>query len=121
MKILVVDDSKAMRMIVVRTVKQAGFESHAFEEAVNGAEGLRAILQGKPGLVLSDWNMPEMTGIEMLQKLRAGGDMTPVGFVTSEASGEMKKLAADSGAAFFVTKPFTADAMREALGQLIKA
>jgi two-component system, chemotaxis family, chemotaxis protein CheY len=115
MKILVVDDSKAMRMIVVRTLRQAGFSGHDVVEAENGKEGLELTQSIKPGLVLSDWNMPEMTGIELLRTLRDQGDTTPFGFVTSEGSAEMRKRAEAAGALFLIAKPFTADVFAEVL------
>ena len=86
MKILIVDDSKAMRMIVQRTLKQAGFENIQPLEANNGLEALQVVDQQQPDLVLSDWNMPEMKGIELLQALRANGKQVPLGFITSESS-----------------------------------
>ena len=115
MKILVVDDSKAMRSIVMRTLRQAGFGSHEMAEASNGAEALKAIQAGSPDLVLCDWNMPEMNGIDLLRSLKTSGTRLKFGFVTSEGTPDMKKLAADTGANFFITKPFTADAFKAAL------
>ena len=69
MKIMIVDDSAAMRMIVKKTLRQAGFEGHEISEAEDGAKALAAIQSASPDLVLSDWNMPNMTGIELLEKL----------------------------------------------------
>ena len=119
MKILIVDDSKAMRMIVLRTLRQAGFADHTFVEAANGQEALTAIRSDPPGLVLSDWNMPELSGIQLLQALRAEGQAVKFGFVTSEGTPEMRKLAQDSGAAFLITKPFTAEVFQEQLKPLV--
>jgi two-component system chemotaxis response regulator CheY len=65
--------------------------------------------------VLSDWNMPHMTGVEVLRQLRANGNAVPFGFVTSEGTPEMKSQAEEAGALFLVTKPFTADTFRDAL------
>lgn len=107
MKILIVDDSKAMRMIVIRTLKQAGFSGFTTLEAENGAQALQVIEKDKPDLVLSDWNMPEMKGIDLLKKLRESGNFTRLGFITSESGPEIAKEAEDAGAAFIVTKPFT--------------
>ena len=90
MKILVVDDSRVMRTIVNRTLRQAGFEAHPVSEAEDGLVALAAIEADPPGLVLSDWNMPEMTGIELLRELRSRGNTVPFGFVTSEGSPEMR-------------------------------
>ncbi len=119
MKILIVDDSKAMRMIVTRTLRQAGFGEHEFAEAENGAEGLAHVQANAPDLVLSDWNMPEMTGIEFLQALRAAGNEVRFGFVTSESTDAMRGLASESGALFLIAKPFTADTFAEALGGVL--
>jgi two-component system chemotaxis response regulator CheY len=109
MKILIVDDSKAMRAIVRRHVAQAGFESAEISECENGQEALEAVRSARPDVVLSDWNMPVMTGIELLESLRAESIDVPLGFVTSESSDEFKERAFDSGASFMITKPFTAD------------
>ena len=119
MKVLVVDDSRVMRQIVVRTLRQAGFGDLDIVEAANGAQALDVVPAEVPDLVLSDWNMPEMTGIELLAALRARGDDTPFGFVTSETSAEMRLRADAAGASFLITKPFNADAFAEALGPLL--
>jgi two-component system, chemotaxis family, chemotaxis protein CheY len=121
MNVLVVDDSRAMRMIVSRTLRQAGYDSLTITEAENGREALQAITASAPDLVLSDWNMPEMTGIELLQALRRGGQQVPFGFVTSEGSDEMRSLADSSGALFLIAKPFTADTFRDALAPVLGA
>ncbi|MEW6746039.1 MAG: response regulator [Planctomycetota bacterium] len=115
MSILIVDDSKAMRIIVARTLRQAGFGNHALQEATNGAEALAAIKGSPPDLVLCDWNMPEMNGIELLEKLRSAHSKVKFGFVTSEASPEMKEKAEAAGALFVITKPFTAEMFQQTL------
>ena len=119
MKILIVDDSKAMRLIVRRTLRQAGFEAHAVVEACNGREALESVRQAKPDLILSDWNMPEMSGIELLDALKAEGVTVKFGFVTTERTPEMRIRASDAGASFLIVKPFTPDDFKEALGQLL--
>ena len=119
MKILIVDDSRVMRQIVTRTLRQAGYDGHDLVEAGNGREGLEAVTEHAPDLVLSDWNMPEMTGIDMLQALRASGRTVPVGFVTSESSPEMASRAEAAGAMFFITKPFTPEGFRDALDPVL--
>lgn len=119
MRILIVDDSKAMRSIVMRSLRQAGFGNHTFEEAANGLEALGLIRSNPPDLVLADWNMPEMNGITLLQTLRAEGTTTRFGFITSESSGDVKELAAANGAAFLLTKPFTVEALQVALAMVI--
>ena len=119
MKLLIVDDSRAMRMIVARTLKQAGYSGYTTIEASDGAEALEKISEEKPDVVLSDWNMPEMKGIELLQKVREKGNKVPFGFITSESSAEVKKLAIDEGAQFVITKPFTVDSIREQLDSVL--
>jgi len=118
-KILIVDDSKAMRMIVTRTLRQAGFDNHDYLEACDGAEALAVIAAERPDLVLSDWNMPEVNGIELLQRLREAGDEVRFGFVTSESTDAMRALAADSGALFLIAKPFTAETFAQALSGVL--
>ena len=115
MKILIVDDSRVMRQIVTRTLRQAGYDGHDLVEASNGLEGIEAVNTHAPDLVLSDWNMPEMSGIDCLSALRAAGSQVPFGFVTSEGSEDMRKRAEAAGAAFLIAKPFTPEAFDEAL------
>ncbi len=117
MQILVVDDSRAMRSIVIRAVRAAGVEAQ-FLEAQNGAEALAAIREAKPDLVLSDWNMPEMSGIDLLKALRAEGNGVAFGFVTSEGETSQRERAREAGALFLIVKPFSPDAVKEALAAL---
>lgn len=119
MKVFVVDDSRAMRMIVKRTLSQAeGFGSAEITEAADGSEALGLIRAATPDLVLSDWNMPEMTGIQLLEALRAEGNTVTFGFVTSESTPEMYERAMGAGASFLVTKPFTARNFELALARI---
>ena len=74
MDILLVDDSKTMRMIVQRAIRQAGYRSLTVGEAENGAQALEKLQGQKPMLILSDWNMPEMSGLEFLLHVRAAQD-----------------------------------------------
>lgn len=120
MDILLVDDSKTMRMLVQRAIRQAGYRSLAIGEAENGLQALESLQKEKPKLVLSDWNMPEMSGIELLQSLRQKGDKTPFGFITSESSAEIKNLAMSSGASFLLTKPFNPDDVQAALDPVLE-
>lgn len=119
MKVLIVDDSKAMRMIVQRALRQAGFNNIQPLEASNGVEALRVIEQQSPDVVLSDWNMSEMKGIELLLALRAKGLQVPLGFITSDSSPEFFEQATAAGAAFVIVKPFTLAAMKRALKSLL--
>lgn len=119
MNILIVDDSKAMRMIVRRTLRQAGFGDHVVNEASNGKEALEAIRVGRPDLVLSDWNMPEMTGIELLDTLRTSGIHLNFGFVTTERTEEMRLRAQKAGAMFLIVKPFTPEDFQSVLAPIL--
>ena len=119
MKILVADDSRVMRQIVVRTLRQAGYGSAEVVEAENGADALAKVATEQPDIVLSDWNMPEMTGIDFLRSLRAGGDQRPFGFVTSEGSPAMRDQAAQAGAQFLIAKPFTPEMFSEQLDAIL--
>jgi len=119
MKIMIVDDSAAMRMIVKKTLRQAGFEGHDISEAEDGAKALDVIKATPPDLVLSDWNMPNMTGIELLEKLAADGVKIKFGFVTTEATPDMRTRATTAGAKFLISKPFTPESFKEVLGPII--
>lgn len=115
MDIMLVDDSRVMRQLVRRTLRQAGYDLGQVVEAENGKDAMTKLGSFRPQLVLSDWNMPEMNGIEMLEALRAKGDKIPVGFVTSESTVSMRTKALTTGALFLLTKPFTAEEFRTAL------
>lgn len=115
MKILIVDDSKAMRMIVQRTLRQAGYTDHAVTEASDGAEALDALRKEPFDLVLSDWNMPQMSGIELLHAIQAEKLGVRFGFVTSEGTPPMRQQASDAGALFLIAKPFTVESFQQAL------
>ena len=117
---MVVDDSKAMRMIVRRTLKQAGFGSYEVEEASNGVEALAKIRLDAPRLVLSDWNMPDMSGYELLTQLREANIHVPFAMITTEGTPEMRAKAAQAGALFVIQKPFTPDEVARALATVLK-
>lgn len=115
MKLLIADDSKAMRLVIGHMLRQAGYRGHEIVEAADGEEALSVIERESPDLIISDWNMPGKTGIEVLQQLRQDGNRTTFGFVTTEVSHEMRALAEASGAAFLIGKPFTPDDFQRAL------
>ena len=120
-RILVADDSRVMRQIVIRTLRRAGYADHTFLEAADGASALELARTESPDLVLSDWNMPAPDGLEVLRRLRASGDPVPFGFVTSESSVEMRRRAHAAGAQFVIGKPFDADSFRDALAPVLPA
>jgi two-component system chemotaxis response regulator CheY len=119
MDILLVDDSKTMRMIVQRAIRQAGFRGLTVTEAENGAQALEKLRAEQPKLILSDWNMPEMSGSDFLLQVRAAQNKVPFGFITSEASPAIKELAISSGASFLITKPFSPEDVQAALAPIL--
>ena len=117
MRVLIVDDSKAMRMIVRRTLRQAGFEGCTEMEASNGKEGLEQVQAACPDLILSDWNMPEMNGFDFVRAVRAEHiyDGVLLMMVTTETEMENVVRALAAGANEYVMKPFTKEVILEKL------
>lgn len=115
MKVLVVDDSKAMRSIIGRGLRQAGFEKLTIAEASDGEEALKAIGEFGPNLVLSEWTIPGMSGLELLQSARAGGFESAFVFITAEGTPHMRELALGSGATSVIAKPFTPRVLQKTL------
>ena len=115
-KALVVDDSKAVRMILAKTLKELGFE---VREAANGREALEVIEAEKTAvtLVLADWNMPEINGLELLKRLRQNPELSSlvVVMVTTETELDQMAAALEAGANEYVMKPFTKDILVEKL------
>lgn len=120
MELLLVDDSRTMRMLVQRAIRQAGFNGITFIEAENGIDALQKLTTHSPKLILSDWNMPEMSGIDFLRNLRSQNIRIPFGFITSEGSKEIRDLAMHAGADFLLTKPFTPEDVYSSLHPLLE-
>lgn len=120
MKVLIVDDSETMRMIVVKSLRQAGFTTFEPVEAGSARDALAAIAKGGIDLVLSDVNMPEITGIELVKVIRAKFPLLPIIMVTTESSPEMRDRMMQAGANGIILKPFPPEHLKEALGQYIK-
>ena len=118
MHALIIDDSRSMRMIIGRIIREIGFE---ITEAGDGQQALTRLEEGcKPDLILVDWNMPEMNGYEFVQAVRANPlyDASRIVMVTTESElGQISK-ALDAGANEYVMKPFTADVIRDKLAIL---
>ncbi|MGB5247042.1 MAG: response regulator [Woeseia sp.] len=119
MNILVVDDSTAMRMMVVRTLRQAGYSGNDVTQAEDGAVALAQIRTSCPDLVLADWNMPNMSGLELLQALRAEGNEVDFGFITTESTQAMRRKATEAGAKFLIAKPFTVESFEKVLALVL--
>jgi two-component system, chemotaxis family, chemotaxis protein CheY len=117
-KVLVVDDFPTMRRIVKNLLKQLGYEN--IDEAEDGAQALTKLKAGGYGLVITDWNMPVMEGIDLLKNLRADEALKdlPVLMVTAEAEKDKVITAIKAGVDNYVVKPFTAEVLKEKLEKI---
>ena len=124
MRVLLVDDSKVMRKIIMRGMAQAGFKIDQYLEASDGEQGLDVLKkEGKVDLILSDWNMPIMDGLEFVEEVRAGADETkdiPIIMVTTEGGEKKVEESLSAGANGHIKKPFTPADLQGALGQYLK-
>ena len=119
MNILIVDDSRTMRMIVRRTLRQANIGAHNVEEAEDGQDALNKLRAFPADLILSDWNMPNMDGMALLEAVRASGNgRVQFGFITSQSSVESRERARQAGAMFLLTKPFSPEDIEGALAPM---
>jgi len=112
---IVVDDSRAIRMILSRTLRELGFQ---VREAGNGIDALAVLGDGpRADLVMADWNMPVMDGLELLRKIRASPAFAtvPVVMVTTEAEIDQMTTALQAGATEYIMKPFTKEILADKL------
>jgi two-component system chemotaxis response regulator CheY len=112
-KVLVVDDSGTMRKIIIRSLLAEGFTDVV--EAADGNEGLAAFQAGQFDLVMTDWNMPNKSGIELTREIRALGSAVPIYMITTEGEKSRVLEAIQAGISDFLVKPFTAENLREKL------
>ena len=120
MKILIVDDSRAMQAIVRRAVMETGIDPLDIQTASSGHDALNQVQSFKPDVVLTDWHMPGMTGLQMVQTMRQMGLRdTYVGFVTTETQNDRVQEALNNGANFVLNKPFKDEELREKLGAIV--
>jgi two-component system chemotaxis response regulator CheY len=117
-KVLVVDDMSTMRRILKNVLRQIGFSD--IVEAENGQDALTKLKAGGFGLVVSDWNMPVMLGIELLRAVRADTELKTIPFlmVTAEAQKENLIEAVQAGVSNYVVKPFTAEVLQGKLEKI---
>ncbi|MFA9440301.1 chemotaxis response regulator CheY [Uliginosibacterium sp. sgz301328] len=120
MKFLVVDDFSTMRRIVRNLLKELGYTN--VDEAEDGVVAMQKLAAGGIDFVVTDWNMPNMTGIELLRAIRANAQMAhlPVLMITAEAKKENIIEAAQAGASGYIVKPFTAVTLSEKLGKIFE-
>jgi two-component system chemotaxis response regulator CheY len=119
-KILVVDDFSTMRRIVKNVLKQLGFEN--LEEAEDGAQALAKLKAGGYGFVVSDWNMPNMDGLDLLKAVRLDPALKdlPILMVTAEAEKDKVVTAIQAGVNNYVVKPFTAEIFKEKMDRVFE-
>lgn len=115
MKVLIVDDYPTMLKILQTLLRQLGFTN--IDVAEDGAEASEKLKQNTFGLVISDWNMELMTGLELLKIVRGDAAMSDLPFImiTAESSAENVKTAKEAGVSNYIIKPFTADELRTKL------
>ena len=118
MKILVVDDFATMRRIIKNILTQLGFKN--IIEADDGTTALDVLKSEKIGLIVSDWNMPKMTGLDLLKAVRADASLanTPFIMVTAEAQQDNIILAVKAKVGQYIVKPFTAETLSEKLNKI---
>lgn len=117
-KILVVDDFSTMRRIVKNILKQLGYEN--IDEAEDGNQALNKLKNGGYDFLITDWNMPNMSGLDLLKAVRASDDLKdiPVLMVTAEAEKDNIITAVQAGVSNYIVKPFTANVLKEKIEKI---
>ena len=121
MHILIVDDSTIMRQILKRALVKIGYSNVIISEAANGLEALEYFRKDKPDLVLSDWNMPDMDGMGLLQAIRQEDPDIPFGFITAQSTDALRESAQFYGAHFLLSKPFTPETLSAAIQSVLRS
>lgn len=122
LKAMVIDDSKIMRQMVMKALRESRLAEWEFAEADDGSDALAKFDPNTVDICFVDWNMPTMTGVEFIKQARARGDtgLVPMVMVTSEKSmAKIEEALEQAGADAFVCKPFTADEMRGKLQRVV--
>jgi len=117
MKVLVADDSGIMRKIIIRSLNAVGVTE--IVEAANGQEAIDAYKATPVDLILTDWNMPEKSGLDVVTEIRALGSQVPIIMVTTEAQKGQVIAAIQAGVNDYLTKPFEADDLRAKLDKFV--
>jgi two-component system, chemotaxis family, chemotaxis protein CheY len=119
MKVLVADDSGIMRKIIIRSLNSVGVSD--IVEAADGQEAIDAYNSNDIDLILTDWNMPNKTGLDVVTEIRAQGSTVPIIMVTTEAQKGQVIAAIQAGVSDYLTKPFEADDLRAKLDKFVTA
>ncbi len=117
MKILIVDDSSTMRRIIINTLSRIGYSDVL--EAENGKAGLDQLGKGGVEMIITDWNMPEMDGLEFVGNVRTQNPSIPILMVTTNAAKEDIVAALQAGVNNYVVKPFTPETLKEKIESLL--
>ena len=119
MQVLIVDDYKTMLRIIRNLLKQIDFNN--VEEAMDGSEALSKLRASSFGLVISDWNMAPMTGLQLLQEVRADNRLktTPFIMITAESKTENVVAAKQAGVSNYIVKPFNAETLRDKIEKVL--
>ena len=112
-RVLVADDSSTMRKIILRSLQAVGVTETT--EAADGAEAVAAFKPGQFDMILTDWNMPGKTGLEVVQEIRVQDEKVPIIMVTTEAEKSRVLQAIQAGVSDYFVKPFTAETLRDKL------
>jgi two-component system chemotaxis response regulator CheY len=116
-KVLVVDDSGVMRKIIVRALNNCGVTDVI--EAGDGVEALAKMSEGPVDLVMTDWNMPNKNGLQLLQEIRGSGNAVPVIMITTEAEAGRVKEAIAAGVSDYLAKPFENDMLKQKIDKFV--
>lgn len=119
MNILIVDDYKTMLRIIRNLLRQLDFQN--VDEATDGAAALSMLRTGSYGLVISDWNMQPMTGLQLLQEVRADAKLKSMPFImiTAESKTENVVAAKQAGVSNYIVKPFNAETLKEKIEKVL--
>ncbi len=121
LKILIVDDFATMRKVIRNLLKQGGYEN--IVEAEDGAAALKLLKSQPVDFIISDWNMPNMSGLELLKAVRADDELKALPFlmVTAEALKDNVVAAVKAGVSNYIVKPFTAEVLNEKIEKIVKS
>ena len=119
MNVLVVDDSAAMRKIIISALGKTELRGSRTIEAVSGKDGLDKFLDGNFGIILSDWNMPEMDGLEFVTRVRKVDQRVKIIMITTEGTMGKLESALDQGVDEYVVKPFTPETLDRKIKKLL--
>ena len=118
MRILIVDDSSTMRRIIGNVVMQLGFSKESFDEAEDGLRAWKFLCENHYDVILTDWNMPNMNGLALVQSIRKIDPKIPIVMITTEGGKEEVITALKAGVNNYIVKPFDANKLKEKIASL---